>query len=57
MKKFKKIFSHSNSINKDKFYDLKIFLPTKNNQPDWEYMDKFIKNLRNKMQLGGGEGI
>jgi hypothetical protein len=28
-----------------------IFLPVKNSQPDWEYMDDYIKNKRKKMNL------
>ena len=26
-----------------------IHLPTKNDQPDWEYMDQFIENVRGKI--------
>ena len=56
MKKYKKLFSHSNSINLEKFNTLTISLPTKNDQPDWEYMDQFIEERRSKMNLSGGGG-
>ena len=41
----------SNTFGEEKFYDTAIHLPTKNDQPDWEYMDQFIEDLRSKMML------
>ena len=44
-------YSYSNARILEKIKQEKITLPTKNNQPNWEYMDKFIENLRIKMNL------
>lgn len=46
-------FSYSNIFCKERgnFF---ISLPSKNHQPDWEYMDQFIEDLRSKMKLSGG---
>lgn len=51
MKNFKNIFSHSNGVNEEKFNSLVISLPSKNDEPDWEYMDKFIELLKNNINL------
>jgi len=51
MKCYKNMFSHSNSINENKFYKLKINLPINNNQPDFEMMEKIIDNLKKQSKL------
>ena len=28
-----------------------IYLPSKNNEPDWEYMDKFIDEIKNNLKI------
>ena len=56
MKKFKKEFSHSNSINLTKYNSLVISLPSQKHQPDWEYMDNFVKNVRSRV-VGGGDDL
>ena len=30
---------------KEKINDTKILLPTKNNEPDWQFMEDYIKSL------------
>ena len=55
MKHYKKIFSHSNSINIQKFSTLTIMLPAKNNEPNWEYMDNFIENIKINMHISERE--
>ena len=47
----KNIYNYANKFNQQKIKQTIIKLPTKNNQPDWEYMDKFIENIRNNMRL------
>ena len=44
-------YSYSNARILDKIKKEKIFLPSKNNEPDWEYMDKFIENVQKAMKL------
>ena len=40
------LIAYADEIKKEK-----IFLPSKNNEPDWEYMDKFIENVQKAMKL------
>ena len=28
-----------------------IYLPSKNNEPDWEYMNKFIDKIKNNLRI------
>ncbi len=47
----KNIYNYTNKFNQTKIKNTKIFLPSKNNEPDWEYMDKFIENVQKAMNL------
>ena len=46
-----KKFNWSDKINIDKYNNITIFLPSKNNEPDWEYMDKFIDEIKNNLKI------
>jgi hypothetical protein len=46
-----KKFDWSNKINLQKYNNINILLPSTNNQPDWEYMEQYILNLKEKMRL------
>lgn len=39
-------YTWSAGINRTQIKDLKISLPTKNNEPDWEYMEKYIEECK-----------
>lgn len=39
-------YSYGYKISKDKINDTIIKLPSKNNQPDWQYMEDYIKSLQ-----------
>ena len=49
IEKVSKKFDWSNKINNENFSKMIISLPTKDNQPDWEFMNNFIEELRNKI--------
>lgn len=38
-------YSYGRAFNKEHIENTIIFLPTKNNEPDWEYMENYIKSL------------
>ena len=38
-------FSYGRGLVKSRLENLSIRLPAKNNQPDWEFMENYIKNL------------
>lgn len=48
IEKYKNKFSYSNIFCEERSNFL-ISLPTKDNKPDWEFMDNFIEELRNKI--------
>ncbi len=50
IEKHKYKFSYSNIFCEERS-NFTIFLPSKNNEPDWEYMDKFIESTRKAMRL------
>lgn len=47
----KNLYNYTNKFNQNKIKNTKILLPSKNNEPDWEYMDKFIESTRMAMRL------
>ena len=51
IEKYTKKFNWGDKINMEKYNNLTVFLPSKNNEPDWEYMDKFIEKLRSDLHL------
>lgn len=44
-----KKYFYSNMANKDTIKEEKIKLPSKNDNPDWKYMEKYIKKLEKDM--------
>ena len=38
-------FNYSRKMGSDRLSDLKLKLPTKNNKPDWQFMEDYIKSL------------
>ena len=51
IEKYTKKFDWDNKINIPKYNDIFIFLPSKNNEPNWEYMDKFIEKVNKNLNL------
>ena len=51
IEQYTKKFDWGNKINSEKYNNIIIFLPSKNNKPDWEYMDNFISKLKKEMKL------
>lgn len=49
IKKLGKKYNYNNQCFMNTLKNEIISIPSKNNQPDWEYMDKFIENLRHKI--------
>lgn len=49
IKKLGKKYNYSNQCFMNTLKDENICLPSKNNEPDWEYMDNFIKYLKDKI--------
>ena len=47
----KNIYNYTNKFNQTKIKNTKICLPSKNNEPDWEYMDKFIDKIKNNLRI------
>lgn len=45
LKKLYSKYSYGYKITKEKINDTKILLPTKNNEPDWQFMEDYIKSL------------
>jgi hypothetical protein len=43
-------YSYGRIIN-SKYFNTEIILPTKNNEPDWEYMESYIKELEKKIEF------
>ena len=40
----RKRFGYSDKMNRDIISNMEIKLPAKNNEPDWEYMEQYMKN-------------
>lgn len=47
----KNIYNYTNKFNQTKIKNTKIFLPSKNNEPDWQYMDNFIRNIKENIHI------
>lgn len=44
MSKLHDLFDYTYSMNNERLGKIQILLPSKNNEPDWEFMEKYIKN-------------
>ena len=51
IKKLGKKYNYSNQCFMTTLKEESISLPSKNNEPDWEYMDKFIDKIKNNLRI------
>ena len=51
IKKLGKKYNYSNQCFMNTLKNESIYLPSKNNEPDWEYMDKFIDKIKNNLRI------
>lgn len=51
IKKLGKKYNYSNQCFMNTLKNESIYLPSKNNEPDWEYMNKFIDKIKNNLRI------
>ncbi|WP_397539819.1 restriction endonuclease subunit S [Rummeliibacillus pycnus] len=49
LSKYKEIFNHGRANSLVRFKSEKFMLPSKNNQPDFEFMEQYMKRMENKV--------
>ncbi len=51
IKKLGKKYNYNNQCFMNTLKNESIYLPSKNNEPDWEYMNKFIDEIKNNLRI------